>query len=78
MYCCSLFYDKPNVIGAPVFKEKIPKVVHPKNKTVPISLLDKSKDVKPFNSNNIDKHPRQKRDNDDINDKDNSFDTAGK
>ncbi|KRT85379.1 hypothetical protein AMK59_286 [Oryctes borbonicus] len=77
IYCCgSLLYDKSNIIGAPVFKEKIPKAAHPKNKTVSISILDKNKNVKALNNNNIDKHPRQKRENDDINDKDNSFDTT--
>lgn len=32
--------------------------------------------VKSLSNNNIDKHPRQKRENDDINDKDNSFDAG--
>ncbi|GJQ75423.1 hypothetical protein Trydic_g23591 [Trypoxylus dichotomus] len=77
IYCCgSLLYDKSNIIGAPVFKEKIPKITHPKNKTVSMSILDKNKIVKTVNNNNIEKHPRQKRENDDINDKDNSFDTT--
>ncbi|KAK9746271.1 NDT80 / PhoG like DNA-binding family [Popillia japonica] len=77
IYCCgSLLYEKPNIIGVPVFKEKIPKISHPKNKTVSIALLDKNKMVKSLSNNNIDKHPRQKRENDDINDKDNSFDAG--